>query len=203
MRFKNKTAALLPLLMIALVWAGCGEDALTPAGTTGYTADNPPPVLTSSSARTGALSPTAVGSGGSSWYTVAQGGVSYEGGEINGGRYELDFPAGAIPNGYKVLISVKEYDPDVLDIELGPHGIMFGEPVQLTIDYSGTNADPSSDNYDGSLPAMFWYNPDTGVWEELSGENELADREYTVALSHFSRYAVGGVRPPGDGTADW
>ena len=126
--------------------------------------------------------------------------VTPYGGEVEGSRYELEFPAGAVNQA--VAISIYERDPNILDMQFDPHGIQFNKAVELEIDYSGTNADPSSSNYDGSVPAFFWYDDVNDQWVQLEGKNDVGDREYKVMLSHFSRYAVAAI-PPGDGTADW
>jgi hypothetical protein len=189
------------LVLGAFLWAGCGHDgpSTAPASQASYTADNPPPILSLGSA---GVTSTAALSKKSEWAVVAAGGISALGGQVAGSHYTLDFPPNAIDSNLKVLVRISEYSPAVLDFELSPHGISFNVPVTLGVDYKGTNADPSSPHYDGSVPVFFWFNPDTGVWEEQPGVNDPESLQYTVELSHFSRYALAG-RLPGDGTADW
>lgn len=109
---------------------------------------------------------------------------------VSAGRCVLDVPAGALDA--PATFTVSQHDSTLLDFELGPHGATFSQPVTLCVSYAGTNADPSSPNYDGSAPKLFWYDEAEGEWREVSGVNDAANRKYTVKLDHFSRYAVEG-----------
>lgn len=126
------------------------------------------------------------------WYLLASAEVKPEDEDksVGGGRYELTFPLGAVRQ--TTVITISEWDSHVLECEFGPHGIAFDQPVTLRIDYSGTNADPSSSNYDGSLPEFRWLNPETNLWEVLAGTDDPEELEYYVQLTHFSRYALFG-----------
>ena len=109
---------------------------------------------------------------------------------VTGARYELDFQRGSLEK--DALITIKDYDHDILDVELGPHGTKFGEPVTFTIDFTGTAADPGSDYYDYRKPAVFWLNEVTNKWEEVPSTTDWENRRIQVRLQHFSRYVVGG-----------
>ncbi len=109
---------------------------------------------------------------------------------VSGGRYELSFARGSLDK--DALITIEEYDNDILDIELGPHGTVFGEPVVLSIDFAGTTADPGSAWADGREPVVYWLNEKTNLWEEVPGTTDWARRRHNVRLEHFSRYVVGG-----------
>ena len=82
------------------------------------------------------------------------------------------------------------YDSTVLDVELGPHGMMFKKPVRLCVSYAGTAADPASPDYDGSQPQVVWYNDESGNWVPVPGVIDSQQLKIAVRLSHFSRYAV-------------
>jgi hypothetical protein len=90
------------------------------------------------------------------------------------------------------LVSIKQYDADVVDVTFGPHGIKFGEPVMLSIDFTGTEADPKAEKWDGREPVLFWLNEDTMRWEEVPGRTDWEKCRHVVQLEHFSRYVLGG-----------
>ena len=187
----------LSLLLIAGFWTGCGQEAMTSSpGPITYSGDNPPPFLTAS----GSAGITFVADDSDEWYCVAKAEIEDDGGIVAGSRYQLYFPEDALDD--DEVITVFEHDPSVLDVQFGPHGVQFDRAVRLRIDYSGTNADPESDNYDGSTPAFFWFDDVNNQWVRLEGKSDTSRTFYFVYLSHFSRYAVAAI-PPGDGTADW
>ena len=123
------------------------------------------------------------------WRRVGGGRVSPgQGTTIQVGRYGLVVEAGTVESSTEFTVS--EYDTTVLDIELGPHGIVFGKPVALCVSYAGTNADPDCPAYDASEPQVVWYNDDGGVWTPVPGVIDAAAKTIIVKLAHFSRYAV-------------
>jgi hypothetical protein len=109
---------------------------------------------------------------------------------VSGARYELEFQRGSLSK--DALITIKDYDHDILDVELGPHGTKFEETVLLSIDFTGTAADPGSAYYDHSEPAVFWLNEATNKWEEVPSTTDWSRRRIQARLQHFSRYVVGG-----------
>lgn len=109
---------------------------------------------------------------------------------VSGGRYSLDFQSGSLSE--DAVITIQDYDSDILDVELGPSGTRFGDPVRLSIDFTGTAADPGSDWYDHREPAVFWLNETTNQWEEVPSTTDWEHKRIEVQLHHFSRYVVGG-----------
>ena len=109
---------------------------------------------------------------------------------VVGSRYELEFHRGSLDK--DAMITIKDYDHDILDVELGPHGTKFDDPVLLSIDFSGTAADPGSAWYDHSEPAVFWLNEATNRWEEVPSVTDWSRNRIEARLNHFSRYVVGG-----------
>lgn len=109
---------------------------------------------------------------------------------VKANRYELTFAKGSLRS--DITCTVQEYDQNVLDIQLGPHGTKFLEPVTLSIDFSGTAADPHSAIADGCEPVLWWWNDGKRRWEEVPGRTDWAARRHIVRLEHFSRYVVGG-----------
>lgn len=109
---------------------------------------------------------------------------------MRGGRYELTFPVGAVERTTNVKLT--QADPERLLFELEPHGAQFAVSVVLSIDYSGTNADPDSPSYDGSMPSLLWYDDARGAWVEVPGVSDVGEKRHIVALSHFSTYSLSG-----------
>lgn len=196
---------LLPatLFVLGVVFlAGCSSEQTTAPEPREFFIDNPEVIRAPAAVRP-MLSPKG-DDDSDSWTLVAEGEVEDdESTVIQGGRYTLHFPKGAVDD--EIDVTVHQYDGGILDIELGPHGVQFDRPVMLTVDYSGTNADPDSPNYDGSFPVFYWYVPERDAWLAMFGRDDPSAKTYTVKLSHFSRYLLG----TGDwmraaiGTGDW
>ena len=110
--------------------------------------------------------------------------------EVRASRYELKFQKGSLLS--SILCTIKEYDPDVIDVQFGPHGTEFKEPVTLSIDFSGTAADPKSEIADGCEPVLWWWNEARGRWEVVPGTTDWKNLRHVVRLEHFSRYVLGG-----------
>jgi hypothetical protein len=127
----------------------------------------------------------------SSWYEVASVKVNpgHDPFVLTGSRYTLSFSKGALNRA--TTITVMERDANVVDVQLFPDNAHFDAPVALTIDYKGTVNDPYSPNYSMGTVRVGRYNDDTGTWTLLTGTNDPVNRTYTVALTGFSRYALG------------
>jgi hypothetical protein len=109
---------------------------------------------------------------------------------VTGGRWSLAFAKGSLSS--DALITIQDYDPNILDVQFGPSGTMFPVPVTLTVDFSNTAADPGSSHYNGSGPVLYWLNDQTSTWVEMPGQVDWANKKLIVQLPHFSRYVVGG-----------
>lgn len=168
----------VPVLLIAtpmLVVLGCSEDTIL--GPTSHDA--------SFSISSDGFSDPAT----DSWKLVASHKVN-PGREftLQGSRYTLTFPKGAVHNA--TTIEIFEHDPDVMDIRLEPDGIKLQEPVTLVIDYAGSANDPSSPNYNGNPVRVGRFDPLSGLWKLLYGFDNPVQLTYTVVLTSFSRYAM-------------
>lgn len=108
---------------------------------------------------------------------------------LDSGRYRLLVENGCVDTA--TVFTIATYDSTVLDVELGPHAKTFGRPLELTIDYAGTQADPASPDFDGTEPRVYWYNENGGVWVPMPCTVDAEQLTVTVRLVHFSRYAVG------------
>jgi hypothetical protein len=109
---------------------------------------------------------------------------------VSGHRWSLAFDKGSLTD--DTVITIDDYDANVLDVQFGPHGTKFPVPVTLTVDFSNTAADPGAVQFDGSEPVLYWLNDRTNAWEEVPGRVDWAHRQLIVKLPHFSRYVVGG-----------
>lgn len=105
---------------------------------------------------------------------------------VAGGRYAVRFLPASLSQGVQVVI--RERDPSRIEFELGPHGTQFGDPVELTIDFAGTSADSTSGHYDGSVPVLYWFNDESGLWESVPGKVE--GLQFHTTLEHFSTYGL-------------
>jgi hypothetical protein len=176
----------------ALLLAGCSRSLLT-APSTGTTsastnergiAQAPPP----SNLLGGVLSTV---DKVLNWTTVVQRLVlTNQAAVVAGHRWSLDFDKGSLTS--DALITIQDYDPDILDVQFGPHGTKFPVPVTLIVDFSNTAADPGAVQYNGSVPVLYWLNDRTNTWEEVPGSTDWAHKKLIVRLEHFSRYVVGG-----------
>ena len=187
----TKLLSVVPATLMAFVmvlFTGCASDKMAgPQTQGGESSGTLPPALVSPNAAT-----PSVGLSSSGWYEIASAEVEPDDEKtVGGGRYGFYFPEGAVSQ--TTTITISEWDSHVLDVEFGPHGTQFNLPVTLEIDYSSTNADPDSDNYNGAIPAFYWFDQENDVWVEIQGDTDTENLIYTVELEHFSRYSLRGT----------
>lgn len=115
--------------------------------------------------------------------------------QVRGSRYTLTFQPLSVLTA--LLVTIRERDHGIVDVELGPDGSAFYKSVTLDIDYTGTKYDRSQPNYAGARPTLFWFNPSTQSWVAVPGTDDPKRCVYSVKLQHFSRYAMG------EGTSGW
>ena len=175
----------------AVLLAGCSRSFLTaPApGAAGSTAERdvsqvPPPANLLGGVINGADKLL-------SWVTVVQTLVlESQPAVVTGHRWTLQFAKGSLTA--DALVTIQDYDPNVLDVQFGPSGTRFTVPVTLTVDFSNTAADPGAAQFDGREPVLYWLNDQTGAWVEMPGRVDWEQKKLIVQLPHFSRYVVGG-----------
>jgi len=109
---------------------------------------------------------------------------------VTGHRWSIEFEKGSLVN--DALITIQDYDPNILDVQFGPHGTQFPVPVTVTVDFANTAADPGAAQYDGSAPVLYWLDDQTNTWVEIPSQTDWANKKLIARLPHFSRYAVGG-----------
>jgi hypothetical protein len=105
--------------------------------------------------------------------------------------------SGDLAPGDSVLITVT-VDPSNIKVSLEPTGLLFGDPAQLQISYSGANGDlngdgvvDDADKFIESQLLGMWYREGTAVaWERIQAFQSLADKTFTTTLPHFCEYAV-------------
>jgi len=189
------TRALFPLgLAAALLVAGCGR---TPTTSPGAADPNAAAASPQRVARARGIAPRSATASGPAWYGVGQQwAYPLQDRHVAGSRYDVHLLPGSLPQ--PACITIQEYDPRVVDFQLGPHGMKFLMPVTVTIDYRGTSCDPSSPDYSGRPPSLVWLDPATGRWVVVAGVDDPLTRHYTVVLTHFSRYALAA-----SGTGEW
>jgi len=104
---------------------------------------------------------------------------------------------GDLAPGDSVLITVT-IDPSNIKISLEPTGLLFGDPAQLQVSYGGAGGDLNGDGvvddadaYIESQLLGIWYREGVdSTWTKVSASQSLLDKSFTVALPHFSEYAV-------------
>ena len=190
--------ALLGLAIVAwVVLPGCGaENSLVASHPTAPSVRDNAASLSSSSA-----SPIDGGSVGGAdvadWSLVASGWVTPEkSAKVEGSRYLLKFPKGSVAE--RELVTIRERDPLVADVEFGPHGTWFLIPVEVTIDYRGTAYDPESESYNGLVPTVCWYDPAAQAWQVIPSRADKKLKKVRFLLEHFSRYAMLGGATDGE-----
>lgn len=109
---------------------------------------------------------------------------------VTAGRYTLTFAMGSLSQ--DETITVKQYDPDILDVQFGPHGTQFGTPVELRIDFRSTACDPGAVRSEDAEPVLWYLDETANRWVIVPGETDWDAKQYVVHLEHFSRYALGG-----------
>ena len=185
-------------LALCSVLAGCSAAPLTaPPATSriappGTIAPAPPSRLSLPSGLTGTSTPLDSTATSINWQLVnsvpVPAGVDMV---VTGSHYALRFAKGSLAR--LETITIKEYDPAVLDVQFGPHGTRFATPVMLSIDFAGTKSDPGSAYADQSEPVLWYLNETTNTWEEVpGGTTDWVHLRYIVPLEHFSRYVLGG-----------
>jgi hypothetical protein len=181
--------AVLGVCVVAATWGGCGRapNSVATLADALYADYSPPPALRSS-AGAQLSHGEEVGQGG--WQTVIDKEIDKgKDKTVAGGRYTVRFFKQSLS--HDIDFKLRER-PGTIHFELSPDGQVFGNPVELTINYSGTNADPSSPNYDSTTPVLYVYNATTRFWEPLPGWNNTAQRIYTARLPHFCLWILSG-----------
>lgn len=104
---------------------------------------------------------------------------------------------GDLAPGDSVLITVS-IDPNDIIVSLEPAGLLFANPTELAISYSGAGSDLNGDGVvDGadawieSQALAIWKRDAAGlVWTKTAADQSVADQSFTKALSKFAEYAV-------------
>ena len=109
---------------------------------------------------------------------------------VTAGRYTLSFAKGSLSRAE--IITIKQYDADILDVQFGPHGTQFGTPVELRIDFTGTASDPGLGRSKEAEPVLWYLDETANRWVIVPGYTDWDAKQYVVRLEHFSRYALGG-----------
>lgn len=110
---------------------------------------------------------------------------------VEAGRWQLDFHLGSLL--LPKPISISQASDGTMRVEFGPDGTLFGTPVDVSVGYAGTAADPDSPNFKpGTRPAFYWWDPAHSVWVEQPCTVDASNKVLHAKLHHFSRYCVGG-----------
>lgn len=182
----TRLACTLAALALLASLAGCSQAPLTapPAPDAPSTRVEPPPppsLLGLDTLVTSVLNWKVVSS------VLVPGGVDQT---VTGDRYSLHFAKGSLAQ--SVTVTIQDYDPNVLDVQFGPHGTQFATPVELSIDFSNTACDPRRNYGEAREPVLWYWNESKSRWEEVPGTTDWVHLRHVVELQHFSRYVLGG-----------
>lgn len=105
--------------------------------------------------------------------------------ELRCGHARLFMPAGALRGAGDIEMTF-ERKVNVLHLEIHPAELNgFSVPAELTLDVSHL------DLADRRQAVVGWYNPTTGLWEEVAGSRvDVENGTVTAPLQHFSSYSV-------------
>jgi hypothetical protein len=117
------------------------------------------------------------------------------GGSLSNGRWRVAVPAGAVDGSATVALGVANSLSSDCKLEIYPSDKNhFSAAATLTVDCQAISSDRLS-NY-----AIYWFDPSTSQWVELSGSKvNLTNKTVSVSILHFSQYSVG----PKGGRAGW
>jgi hypothetical protein len=72
-----------------------------------------------------------------------------------------------------------------LRFEFSPDGLLFHKEAKVELEVEVLGAE------DGEIVRLYWYNPDTGLWEIEQEEQVKSEKvKLKFNISHFSRYAI-------------
>jgi len=192
---RSYTRLVFPLLLIGLVAAsvfGCGKLPTAPSSVQTSAA----PTVSTSAQPEGLLS----GVGGIVNTLIGLivrvlNLVGSLGGSLNNGRWHVVVPAGAVDGNATIALGVPNTSSPDCKLEIWPSDKNhFSKAATLTVDCRNV-ASAQLANY-----AIYWLNPTTNQWVELSGSQvNLANKTVSVPILHFSQYSVG----PSGGKAGW
>lgn len=172
-RILRTSASAAAIIALSIVASGCGSDAITAPSSTQFNAGR---ALTLPSAEQTPSASFKAGRGPALSVLVS----AEHGGTVRMGRYQLDFPPGALTE--DTDITIRQSSPSSMTLELGPHGIQFAKPVVLSADVQGIEVDGNS-----TVVGIRWFNESTGAWQPIS-ESPAGASRLTAELHHFSGY---------------
>ncbi len=105
-------------------------------------------------------------------------------GDILSGFSSITFHPFDLPQ--DTLITFDWIAGNTLEATLTPHGIIFNNPVQLTLSYKSANISMA----DEDNLRIYYYNEETQTWELVGGTVNKVTKTVTGYINHFSRYAL-------------
>jgi len=108
------------------------------------------------------------------------------GGSLSNGRWRVDVPAGAVDGSATIALGVASTTSSDCKLEIWPSDKNhFSVAATLTVDCANVASDQLS-NY-----AIFWLDPSTQQWVEVSGSKvNLTNKTVSVSILHFSEYSA-------------
>lgn len=81
------------------------------------------------------------------------------------------------------------WDAKSFRANLGPHGLVFRNPVSLTLSYKNANLRKINEE---NL-RIWYYNETTNAWELVGGKVNTKEKTVVAFIKHFSTYALGDM----------
>jgi hypothetical protein len=112
--------------------------------------------------------------------------------DIDGNCMDVSFyvPKGALSERVRISMTATLFyyysERNVLNgvlLNFRPDGLIFSKPAVLQLEANLLEA------ADGDVLTLYWYNPDTGLWE-VEQKVKVDDEEVEFRIYHFSRYAI-------------
>jgi hypothetical protein len=121
------------------------------------------------------------------WFSSAGGELDIEGRCMNVSFY---VPRRALSERVRISMTATLFyyytDRTVLNgllLDFRPDGLVFSRPAILQLEANVLEA------ADGDVLTLYWYNPDTGLWE-VEQRVKVDGEEVEFKIYHFSRYAI-------------
>ena len=183
---------LLPITLIALCVAGCGDSAgpdvtgpsLTPTAMEAARKDGPRLKELASYRGAPRNRPE-----------LAKAWIGPEGGRLELDGFAIDVPAGAVKKDrlFTIRIPVSKRAGKRVVADFGPHGASFEVPVAIEVPYAGTNIEGDP----GLTPTIVWWNEDERAWVDMGGTLTADGQRVRTETTHFSLYGLTAKRSGG------
>ncbi|MFQ5674314.1 MAG: hypothetical protein ACE5G1_00330 [bacterium] len=110
-------------------------------------------------------------------------------GQMAGVKVELEVLPQSVESATELFLKFSDSN---MDMEFGPHGLLFNNPALLNITANGLDLT----NVNEETLGLYYYDPETAQWQQVESENVIVSQQSGIIqivnarIPHFSRYAV-------------